>query len=110
MALGDGRVGEPRTIEYVYGCRTREPAKVLTFARAPCAFRKALGCAKDMSETLPPRRLGYARVSTYCQTLEAQLDQLCEAGCETVFREKVSGARSDRWQQQRLLGAVLLPS
>ncbi|MCW5716052.1 MAG: recombinase family protein [Bauldia sp.] len=39
-------------------------------------------------------------------SLEAQLEQLREAGCETVFREKVSGARSDRRQLQRLLGAV----
>lgn len=59
-----------------------------------------------MSETPPLRRLGYARVSTYGQTLEAQLEQLREAGCETVSREKVSGARSDRRQLQRLLAAV----
>lgn len=52
------------------------------------------------------RRLGYARVSTYGQTLEAQLDQLCDAGCEEVFREKASGARPERRQLQRLLRSL----
>ena len=42
------------------------------------------------------RRLGYARVSTYGQTLDAQLDQLRGAGCSKIYREKVTGARADR--------------
>jgi hypothetical protein len=32
----------------------------------------------------------------YGQTLDAQLDQLCGAGCTKIYREKVTGARSDR--------------
>jgi DNA invertase Pin-like site-specific DNA recombinase len=50
-----------------------------------------------MAETQPQnRRLGYARVSTYGQTLDAQLEQLRGAGCTKIYREKVTGARADR--------------
>ena len=49
------------------------------------------------------RRLGYARVSTYGQTLDAQLDQLQRDGCGKVYREKASGAQADRRQLLRLL-------
>ena len=48
-----------------------------------------------MTETHPQnRRLGYARVSTYGQTLDAQLEQLRGAGCSKIFREKVTGAQA----------------
>jgi DNA invertase Pin-like site-specific DNA recombinase len=49
------------------------------------------------------RRLGYARVSTYGQTLEAQLDQLGAAGCGKVFREKAPGATAARGELARML-------
>lgn len=52
--------------------------------------------------------LGYARVSTYGQTLDAQIDQLRIEGCAKIYREKASGARSDRRELQRLL-RVLAP-
>ncbi len=42
------------------------------------------------------RRLGYARVSTYGQTLDAQLEQLRNAGCTKIYRESVTGARNER--------------
>jgi DNA invertase Pin-like site-specific DNA recombinase len=49
-----------------------------------------------MVETYPEKRLiGYARVSTYGQTLDSQLGQLRAAGCSNrnIYREKVTGAR-----------------
>ena len=49
---------------------------------------------------------GYARVSTDGQTLDSQDEALKAAGCENIFREKVSGARADRPQLQRLLAAI----
>ena len=57
-----------------------------------------------MPETHPQnRRLGYARVSTYGQTLDAQLDQLRKAGCTKIYREKVTGARADRRELLKML-------
>ncbi len=50
--------------------------------------------------------LGYARVSTDGQTLEAQVKELREAGSERVFREKISGAVTNRAQLRRALGAL----
>ena len=57
-----------------------------------------------MTETHPQNRcLGYARISTYGQTLDAQLDQLCGASCTKIYREKVTGARSDRRELLKML-------
>src|SRR2546429_3672941 len=53
-----------------------------------------------MTETQPEKRLiGYARVSTYGQTLDAQLDQIRAAGCTSrnIYCEKVAGAHGRRW-------------
>jgi DNA invertase Pin-like site-specific DNA recombinase len=51
----------------------------------------------------PSRLIGYARVSTYGQTLDAQLEQLKAAGCARVYREKVTGARADRKELLKML-------
>jgi DNA invertase Pin-like site-specific DNA recombinase len=62
-----------------------------------------------MTETHPDKRLiGYARVSTVGQTLDSQLGQLRKAGCSSrnIYREKATGARSDRRELNRLLGKL----
>ena len=59
-----------------------------------------------MTETSPPNRLGYARVSTYGQTLDAQLEQLRDDGCGTIYREKASGTRADRRELNRMLRRI----
>lgn len=41
-------------------------------------------------------KIGYARVSRDEQSLEMQVAALKEAGCEEVFTDKISGARSSR--------------
>ena len=61
---------------------------------------------KTKAEPLPEnRRVGYARVSTYGQTLDAQLEQLRAAGCNrrNIYREKVTGAQPDRRELLRML-------
>ena len=47
--------------------------------------------------------IGYARVSTADQCLDAQTDQLQAAGCERIYAEKVTGSRRDRLELQKLL-------
>ena len=60
-----------------------------------------------MTEIDPKARsLGYARVSTYGQTLDAQLEQLRKEGCSKIYCEKASGAQPERRELLRLLKAV----
>jgi DNA invertase Pin-like site-specific DNA recombinase len=62
-----------------------------------------------MVETHPEKRLiGYARVSTYGQTLDVQLEQLRAAGCgsRNIYREKVTGALANRRELNRMLGKL----
>jgi DNA invertase Pin-like site-specific DNA recombinase len=62
-----------------------------------------------MPETHPEKRpIGYARVSTFGQTLDSQLEQLRAAGCSSrnIYREKVTGARADRRELNRMLGKL----
>jgi DNA invertase Pin-like site-specific DNA recombinase len=49
---------------------------------------------------------GYARVSADAQDLTSQLAQLKAAGCEKVFREKITGTTADRPQLQKLMKAL----
>lgn len=47
---------------------------------------------------------GYARVSTRDQDLAAQEEELRAAGCDRVFQEKVSGAKSVRPELAKAIG------
>jgi len=49
---------------------------------------------------------GYARVSTNGQDLAAQEAELMAAGCAKVFKEKVSGAKTDRAELAELLHKI----
>lgn len=49
---------------------------------------------------------GYARVSTQDQDLTIQRQTLAAAGCERVFAEKISGAKSDRPELAAMLAAL----
>jgi DNA invertase Pin-like site-specific DNA recombinase len=51
-------------------------------------------------------KLGYARVSTVGQSLDSQVQQLSDYGCNRVFKEKISGTKSDRPQLAHLLSSL----
>ena len=50
--------------------------------------------------------IGYARVSTSDQSLDAQLDQLREAGADKVFEEKITGTKRNRPQLDALISQL----
>jgi DNA invertase Pin-like site-specific DNA recombinase len=50
--------------------------------------------------------IGYARVSSTGHPIEVQHQALKAAGCEKVFQEKVSGARSDRAELLKAIAKV----
>jgi DNA invertase Pin-like site-specific DNA recombinase len=49
---------------------------------------------------------GYARVSTRDQNLAGQVAELTAAGCAKVYREKVSGAKTDRAELAKVIGRL----
>lgn len=67
---------------------------------------RAKPALKSKPATSEGRLIGYARVSTYGQTLDAQLEQLKVAGCTRIYREKASGAQPDRRELLRMLKDV----
>jgi DNA invertase Pin-like site-specific DNA recombinase len=48
-------------------------------------------------------KIGYARVSTFEQSLDMQLDALEKEGCRQVFTDKVSGIKSSKPAFVRLM-------
>src|SRR5690349_706570 len=49
---------------------------------------------------------GYARVSTTDQDLSVQVQALEEAGCSKIFKEKASGAKTDRVELAKVINKL----
>jgi DNA invertase Pin-like site-specific DNA recombinase len=65
--------------------------------------KRAQGASKEDQKMTT---YGYARVSTNGQDLAAQEAELLAAGCAKVFKEKVSGAKTDRAELAKLLRTI----
>jgi DNA invertase Pin-like site-specific DNA recombinase len=53
------------------------------------------------------RKIGYARVSSVQQSLDRQIASLRAAGCETIFREKMTGrSTKNRPQLEKAIDAL----
>ena len=74
----------------------------------PVAPKVPVGSSDAGEITARPMLIDYARVSTCGRTLDSQLEQLREAGCSSrnIYREKVTGARPDRRELNRMLGKL----
>src|SRR5262249_54282208 len=57
-------------------------------------------------EQITMTTIGYARVSTDGQTLQAQTEALHSAGCARIFAEKISGAYRERPQLAKAIAAL----
>jgi DNA invertase Pin-like site-specific DNA recombinase len=51
-------------------------------------------------------KIGYCRVSTTDQNMAAQLELLHKAGCDEIFKEKLSGSNIDRPELKKLLAYI----
>lgn len=51
-------------------------------------------------------KIGYARVRTQDQDVALHIDALEAAGCERIYREKISSGAAQRPQLDTLLGAL----
>ena len=51
-------------------------------------------------------KIGYARVSTTDQNLDNQMTLLNKSGCETIFKEKISGSCKQRNELDELLRQI----
>ena len=51
-------------------------------------------------------KLGYVRVSTHEQNLDLQVDALRAHGCDALFEERMSGARRERPQLDKMLAQL----
>src|SRR5215472_18865414 len=67
---------------------------------------KGFCCADVVNEMEGRMIVGYARVSTDGQNLEAQHAALTDGGAEKIFAEKVSGAVTDRKALARAMATL----
>jgi predicted site-specific integrase-resolvase len=67
---------------------------------------RRFGCANVMNEMELEMIVGYARVSTDGQTLDAQHSALMAAGAGQVFSEKISGVVTERKALARAIAAL----
>jgi DNA invertase Pin-like site-specific DNA recombinase len=51
-------------------------------------------------------KIGYARVSTDGQSVDTQVAELKAAGCDKVFKETASGAKTDRAQLRKAIASL----
>lgn len=51
-------------------------------------------------------KIGYARVSTQEQNLDRQIDNLTAAGCERIYKEKITGTKADRPEFRTMLDVL----
>ena len=51
-------------------------------------------------------KIGYARVSTYEQNLELQIDDLEKEGCEIIYQEKVSTRKDNRLERDKAMNML----
>lgn len=51
-------------------------------------------------------KIGYARVSTKDQNLSLQIDALKKEGCQLIFKEKVSGAKAERIELNKMIDQI----
>lgn len=73
-------------------------AKKLFSTQASVAVGKPKKEAESKKSGLEGEKIGYARVSTCDQNLDAQIDELESQGCSksNIYQEKASGAKTDR--------------
>lgn len=67
---------------------------------------KGLAVTQTCHAEISMTTIGYARVSTDGQTLDAQRDALRAAGAARIYEETASGARTDRLELRRALAAL----
>lgn len=70
-------------------------------------YSALLFCKKQLTDNGGSKlKIGYARVSTNEQTLNMQIDALQKAGCNRIYKEKVSGVRDERIELQKALDTL----